>query len=356
MDTNLLLKTFPTNDNPGLSLVDPRFSEIGSMIQNGDYSKASALAESIISEDVFDIRIICYFLFGVLLENGTNSFPQIIESIMLICTDNWEATLPSKNKEKQVTNSFKWLFKQLAKKIEYEEKKQSPEWLKWQDETDSDTVKKTIALCDELQQIITEKFGKSDSQLFDGLSKIKSWLNMFYKLVYKEPEPAPEEVPEEVHKDEPDLESGHAHEDKILEKNNTQTAMGNKDEPLAYSKNFHLAQLLKKIKAFEILIGKEKFGQASLVSFDINHIINNFDPKLYFPELFVQFSLLYAVNVKKIIGCNKYTKTAEWESLQELYKVDIDGFTQMDLDISFPENSGENNPDMNGGEDMGYED
>ena len=352
MDTNLLLKTFPTNDSSGLSLVDPRFSEIGSLIQSGDYSNASALAESIISEDIFDIRIICYFLFGVLLENGTSSFPQIMESIIRICTDNWDATRPSKNKEKQVINSFKWLFKQLVKKLTYEEKKQSSEWLGWQGETDSDTIKKTLDLCDELQQIITEKFEKSDSQLFDGISKIKSWLNTFYKLVYKEPEP------EEIVEEEPD--SAPVDEDEVLEKDSDQTDIGkpggDNDKTPEHSKNFHLAQLLKKIKAFEILISKEKFEQASLVAFDINNIVNNFDPKLYFPELFTRFSLLYTINVQEIIGCNKYTKTEEWKSLQELYKVDIDGFTQLDLDISFPESSRENSPDLDDDEDMEYED
>jgi len=352
MDTNLLLKTFPTNENPGLSLVDPRFSEMGSLIQNGDYSEASALAESIISEDIFDIRIICYFLFGVFIEHGTNSFPQVIESIMLICTDNWKATLPSKNKEKQVINSFKWLFKQLIKKMEYEEKKQSSEWLGWQDETDSDTIEKSLDLCDELQQIITEKLGKSDSQLFDGISKIKSWLNSFYKLVYKEPE----EVPE----DESDSKPVNADEDEATEKSSSQPDIVKSDmrttyEATEHSKNSHLAQLLKKIKTFEILINNKKFEQASLVAFDINDIVKNFDPKLYFPELFTRFSLLYAVNVKEIIDCEKHTKTAEWKSLQELYKVDIDGFTELVIDISFPETSMGNSQDFDAEEDMGYD-
>ncbi len=59
MDTNLLLKTFPENDNPGMSLVDPRFSEMGSLIQNGEYLKASDLAQPIISEEIF-VNHVCF--------------------------------------------------------------------------------------------------------------------------------------------------------------------------------------------------------------------------------------------------------------------------------------------------------
>lgn len=350
MDTNLLLKTFPSNDNPGLSLVDPRFSEIGSFIQSGDYSKASALAESIISDEIFDIRIICYFLFGVLLENGTNSFPQIMESILGICTDNWDATLPLKNKEKQVTNSLKWLFKQVSKKIEYEEKKESPEWLGWQNDTNSETIEKSLNLCNELQQTITEKLGTADSQLFDGISKIKSWLSTFYKLVHKEPEA--EEPAEETS----DPESEIPHGNDVPKKNSAQTVREPIDALPENPKNFYLTQLLKKITAFEILISKEKFEQASLVAFDINHIINNFDPKLYFPELFGRFSLLFALNVKEIISCNQYTKTAEWESLQELYKVDIEGFTQLDMNISFSETMTNNSDEFDHDQDPDYDD
>ena len=42
MDAALLLKKFALTDPPGMSLSDPRFSEMATLIQNGDYPKATA--------------------------------------------------------------------------------------------------------------------------------------------------------------------------------------------------------------------------------------------------------------------------------------------------------------------------
>ena len=55
--------------------------------------------------------------------------------------------------------------------------------------------------------------------------------------------------------------------------------------------------------------------------------------------MFARFSLLYVVNIKEIIANGEYTETDEWNALQELYKVDIDGFAQLELDSSFLENA-----------------
>ena len=357
MYVSLLLRDFPLSDPPGMSLSDPRFSEMVTLIQNGDYPKATALARSIISDDIFDIRIICYFLFGVFVEHGTVALPDIIAAIKGICTENWEATGPLKNKKKQVTNSLKWFFRQMLKTMTYEEKKQSSQWTHWQESTDSDTVQQALDLCDELQKIIPEVPGDEDSQLFDGLSKMKSWLNTLYKLVYKEPEPEVEvevetETESEVESDadaDDDAEDESAISDDALDDSQkdsphvsssvfSHTGEGwEKDGVPPHgvaisSKSLYLIELLKKINAFENLIKKKKFAQASLVAFDINAILDDFDPKRYFPELFSRYSLLYTVHIKEIITNREYTQTDEWNALQELYKVDIDEFTQLDLD------------------------
>ena len=116
--------------------------------------------------------------------------------------------------------------------------------------------------------------------------------------------------------------------------------------------SYHLAQLYKKIAAFQSLIEKKKYEQASLVAFDIDETIENFDPRLYFPEIFAEFSLQYSMNIQEILNSKKYVKSAEWQALKALYKVDIDRFAAMDLDLDFSQIQ----VDSDMGDDSGYDD
>ena len=323
MDKNLLLKSFTVQENPGLSLADPRFNELTTHIQSGDFTEVASLAETIISEDIYDIRVICYFLFGIFLEHGTSGITEIFQSLHRIFDENWDAVGPVKNKEKQVVNSIKWLLKQLSRKIDYEEKKESPEWVRWQQISGTEEIQEAIDLSETLQKALPDRLEDQAAQLIDGISSVKTWLNSFLRLIYKpepEPEPEPEEdAPEDV------AEAPAAAAPEPVQQTTVQVDSG----------NYHMARLQKKIGAFETLIRREKFEQAALVAFDIDHIIENFDPRLYLPEIFSDFSLLYSMNIKEILRSKKYVNSSEWKALKELYKVDIDRFTGMDLDMDF---------------------
>ena len=344
MDKTLLLKTFVVQENPGLALTDPRFNELSTHIQSGDFKEVANLAETIISEDIYDIRVICYFLYGVFLEHGAVGLQDIFQSILNVFSENWDALGPVKNKEKQVTNSIKWLLKQLTRKIDYEEKKESAEWISWQQDADTDTIEGIIDLCAELQKILSQQLGDLASQLVDGISSIKSWLGSLLRLIYiPEPEPEEEAVMDE---------SEQAADAAAVQGAQAGVPTTSAASIPAGQGNFHLTQLHKKIAAFQSLIEKEKFEQASLVAFDIDQIIENFDPRLYFPEIFAEFSLKYSMNIKEILTSKKYVKSAEWQALKEVYKVDIDRFAAMDLDLDFSQIQVEGGM----GDDAGYDD
>jgi len=69
---------------------------------------------------------------------------------------------------------------------------------------------------------------------------------------------------------------------------------------------------------------------AALIADDINNIISNFDPTMYFPEIFSGFSLTYAKNISEIISCETYKGSPNWKAMMELYKVDLDSFMSFD--------------------------
>ncbi|HCY86359.1 MAG TPA: hypothetical protein DHV36_14585 [Desulfobacteraceae bacterium] len=329
MDKQLLLNTFTVQENPGLALTDPRFNELSTHIQNGDFKEVANLAESIIREEIYDVRVICYFLYGVFLEHGVAGIGEILDSLSRIFTENWEAVGPVRNKEKQAVNSIKWLLKQVNRKIDYEEKKESPEWIAWQQEVDTETVQADIDGCADLQKVLSQHLEDLAPELVDGISSLKTWLGSFARLIYK-PEPEPEEEAAAEAAPETEAEPTDAESPAPVA-----TAAPGTQPQMVVQGNYHLAQLHRKIAAFKSLIKKKKYEQAALVAFDIDGIIENFDPRLYFPEIFAEFSLLYSMNIKEILTSKNYVNSAEWKSLKALYNVDIDRFESMDMDLDF---------------------
>ena len=70
MNLELLNTKLKVTDNPGLDTLDPRFADIVTLIQESNFSGAAAQSQEIIEEEIYDIRIICYFLYGFMALPG----------------------------------------------------------------------------------------------------------------------------------------------------------------------------------------------------------------------------------------------------------------------------------------------
>jgi hypothetical protein len=87
--------------------------------------------------------------------------------------------------------------------------------------------------------------------------------------------------------------------------------------------------------AFERLLTKEQYPKAAIVADDINNIIANFDPRIYFPKIFSNYSLLLALNIGEITAFGENRGSVEWQTMEDLYKVDLDSFVAFDSDVQF---------------------
>jgi hypothetical protein len=327
MNIELLNRTIEPAENPGLETTDPRLSDIIALAHNGDYQGAAAQAQAVFEEDIFDIRIVGFFLYGIYLETDIGTLYDIFQTLIRLFQENWEAVGPVKKREKHAQTSINWLIKQLAKILQHEEDKTSDNWNRWLKEVTSDDVTQIIEAIDELQKTLDSILEDASKPLLEGLFKIKEWLTNLQQLVYQEPEPEPEV--------EPETESDEPKSQQIDQKVVSPAMIGADDTVVAGS--YHLRILLKKIEVFEQLISEEKFVMAALVAEDINDIIVNFDPKLYFPGLFSKYSYLLAMNISKLSSFDGHKKTVEWQAMKELYKVDLNSFITFDTDNIDPE-------------------
>jgi hypothetical protein len=318
MNLDLLSGTFDIQENPGLDTFDPRFADIMALVEDVKYADAAVQSQAVIEEKIYDIRIISYFLFGTFIEEGVTALNPILEALTNVLDENLEAIGPAKKREKGVANSLKWLFAQLIKKIEYEEKKNEDLWQLWL-KADSDAVNQASEACQKLQKVLGRTLEDLAGPVVEIINKLKSWLDQFYQMVYKEPEAveAEEELAEEP------------------ANNATQQAAQEPSSQGSIPGSYHMQQLSIKFMTFQMLLKKQKYSLAAIVSDNINKLIAEFNPKIHLPQLFSPYMQTYATNVNELSENDNLKNTFEWQSLKELYKVDLQSFLNFNEQISF---------------------
>ena len=336
MNVDILNTTLEVSENPGLDMIDPRFMDITTLVENGEYLEAATQAEGILAEGAYDIRITGFFLYGVFLDHGVGGLTAILQCLTKLFTENWDAVGPIKNREKHAQTSLNWFLRQLAKKLQYEEGKDSDVYQQWVAEVSSDEVQETLDASEELQGALGAALEDQAEPVLDGLSKVNEWLGTFQRLVYREPELEEEFGPE-----------AEAEPEEMV------AAIGAPIADVAVSAegSYHLQLLLKKMEVFSRLIEKEDFPKAAIVADDINQIIADFDPRIYFPKMFSRYSLLRAVNIGELNASEEHKGSLEWQTMQDLYKVDLDSFFSFDSEMTYTTPAPER-----GYEDEGYQD
>ncbi len=342
MDIDILKAELEVKDSPGLDPFDSRFIDIATLVQNGDYEEAALQAEEIIEDEIYDVRIIGYFLYGVFLEKGPAVLGDIFNVINLLLTDNWEAVGPVKNRAKHTKSIIIWFMKQLLKKLEYEEDKNSTTWEEWIGGVSSDEVADILDELSTLRKNLGIKFEDAASDILDVLMKLQQWLKSFQQIVYQEEEanePESEaDIDEEEELEEDDGELGDEEEeilsgDREAKRAEATVNIGNSSSyGVAVQGSFYLNELVKKLNVFEELVKDEKFLLAAIVIEDVQDIIENFDPRKYLPEIFSPFYRIYASNIKAFSRYDEYKDTEVWQVLKDAYCVNIDSFLELEVD------------------------
>jgi len=317
MNIEALNRPIEPTENPGLETTDPRLGDIVTLVQNGNYLDAADQAQVVFEEDIYDIRLTGFFFFGIFLDQGVNSLLDVFQCLTRLLLENWEAMGPVNKRERHAQISLNWLFKQLDKILQYEEEKKGDTWNKWLESVTNADIQAILDASDELQKALGNTLEDASGPLLEVLFKIKKWLTNLQQLVYEEPETEAEEAETE--------DTGNTPPGEAVEQQTAPSFAVDMDS-LAVQGSYQIKILLKKIGAFEHLIQNKNYAMASLVADDINAIISDFDPKLYFPELFKKFSYLLALNISQFSAFDEKKQTLEWQAMQELYKTDLDSF------------------------------
>ena len=320
MSILLLQGNLPVTDNPGLESVDPRYDGIVSYVQEENFILAITLIEELFEENIFDIRMICYYLYGFWLDNSFGSLYDVLQCVNNLLADNFEAIGPIANREQNFEKSLSWMMRQIFKKITYEEKKNSSLWQQWYASISEEEIKLILEAGARLCVNLTEKVNDNAVNIIDQWNKIDSWLRALKTMVARplaliatETENSETDSLLKALKEDNDLTGGFQSDDYI------KSFKG-------YEASYHMTLLLKKLAAFERMVHEKKFDRAALILDDIKLSLSEFEPTLYLPKIFENFVKLQALNFNELVAYQQQRGTLESEVMQEWFKVDLDGF------------------------------
>jgi hypothetical protein len=317
MELTLLTEIPEGVTDAGLDATDPRFVEIASLVEGGEYDAAAAAAEGLLREGILDVRVIGYYGYGAFLEGGVGALGPVAEALSDLLGTRLDALGPAANKLKHARTSLGWFLKQLTRKLEREEAGRGEDGPS-SPPTSADDIHAALAGFERLGGTIEKVFGEG-AGLMEQVGKLTLLLERRRAVVEKTPatEAAPDaDLPAEVL---PRSERAIVRPEPLEPR----------QEALALPGSRALGELQGKLKAFEELLAEGKLPHARIVADDIQAVIEHFDPCLYFPELFGSFLRLAATSADDLAQAEEQRETPRFKALAAYYRVDLEGFKSL---------------------------
>lgn len=299
----------------GLDVFDPRLADITGLTQKGKFVEAIAAIEAVFEEDVYDLRLLGFYVYGVFLERGLACFEEAFTALERCLTEHWDIFGPEKNKAKHAQGSLSWLFKQLEKSLVRRESSRGPDYLKWVDTISAEDTARMSQSLELVRTAVDVTLADQATPAIEAISKVSSWLSEFERSVYVKPTAAPAEA---------------AEPEQAVSSATGPTAVVAASAPSAamVEGSVHLVLLLKKLEAFERLFQQGELSRAAIVADDLVTILSDFDPRKYFPGIFASFFRVLALNVSSMDEHFQAKGGPEWQAMNDFYQVDLEGFVE----------------------------
>ena len=165
---DLLLSGVELSENSGLDSKDPRFDRIISMVESGSYAEAASLSQTMLEGGIFDIRLVCYYLYGYWLNKGLASLADVLNSFNSIILNNSVVLSLDYTLNSRLEKSLYWVFMQLTKTIQYEAKKHTLLWQQWQTNTTENELNNILKAGESFCTVIKHQ-GNDNTKVLIGL-------------------------------------------------------------------------------------------------------------------------------------------------------------------------------------------
>lgn len=298
--------------NPGLDSIDPRLASLTALVEKEKFEELATEIESLFEQGIYDIRPISYYLWVAFFEQGIGALPEVFETLSAIVTYNAEAIGPKNKHDEHVGKRVAWLFQRIDNSIDYHETRQTPEWLRWKAEVDVSTITLALTRAGTLDVQLAGSFDAIQNPFQKLTARLRALSTTFSAPVDTEPKSGdagpssvvvrPTERPSPMH----------------MRADN----LGRIE--LGASPEFFL--FVQKLEAFAALARKGDFSRAAIVSDDLMHAIDKFDPRTYFPELLSEFSELMSKHIDMLSVHWDQRESVAWKMRAQFYRVDLRRF------------------------------
>ncbi|MCP4582200.1 MAG: hypothetical protein GY839_11345 [candidate division Zixibacteria bacterium] len=301
------------------------FSELGSLMQKGAFGPLVDKANKILRDGIYDIRIIVYYFYGIYATTGQARLGAIFECLNKLLTEDKDDLKPDADRNLHICKSVTWLFNQVNRKIVHEK-----QHLKDKDEAEfllpKDTIVGTLGSLESLIKTLFPIFNDSDFIFPTSFSMVCDWFKELNNVIDMKSEElyAYNDEKAVINTDEQAKPSSQ-------QKKENQPKSNNAMNPATGDGSAAMKQLINKMRIFKNLVEDRKMKQAAIVMDDILATLENFDPRVFLPELFKGFMAIQAANIEELSQFAMEKGSPEWMSLESCYTVDIDGFENLNL-------------------------
>lgn len=313
---NLLTDADPDQELKSLDFDSPYLEQLRAFTEQGDYGAIAELCEQLAGEGIFDIRMVLGGLYGEVRVDPLGRLGEGFQFLTLLFGDAWHLIGPEERKSIYAKGSLAWLIKQILVDIETHQLDKTATWKSWIDGgLFREDIARTLADMEKLKAVLASAIADESQPSLLALNDLSGWLKGFQQ-----------QLPS-VETEDTDLESSESEEQV--------QAPANRNSTPAYSGvqgSYHLDILLQKMALFRQLAEEGDVLKAAIIAADVNAILEQFDPKKYFPQLFSDYLYAMVNRSNQIAEAMEMRDTPQWMVLSELYLIDMQKFSEIEVE------------------------
>lgn len=307
-----LRSPLPQGESPGLESVDPRLAMLDNLVEKGQLTELIAEIEQLFDAGTYDIRPISLYLWTAFAESGLSALPDMFDTMTALCTDNLEAIGPVRKRTDYVVKRISWLMQKVSDSIEYHETRRTREWNQWTAVAGADLMEAALERASAFESALDDRFNGLRTP-FQKLTARLRVLSFAFRVPVLPPVSIAAPVVASIRP--PTHNPG-----------NNQLQMDARLGRAELGVSHEFFALIQKLNAFSSLVNKGDLPRAAVVADDLMRTVESFDPRVYFPEMFSDFSELLSKHIGALDSHWQDRESPAWKARVQFYRVDLRRF------------------------------